>query len=97
MAETDGELLAGVSSNVGTPVTTGNGGFVGARVGRKDICSVPDTVGLWVESAIVGIGVGCFVGVEDGAFVMNNGDCVGIDDGDWGLAEGESVGFMTGD
>ena len=85
-----------VADTVGA-LLVGGDGIVGARVGRKDMPSVPDTVGLWVEIAIVGIEVGCFVGVNDGACVMNNGDCVGPDEGDWGLAEGESVGFMTGD
>ena len=85
MADTVGALLVG------------GGGFVGTRVGRKDMTSVPDTVGRWVESAIVGMGVGCFVGDNVGALVMDNGDCVGPNVGDEGLAEGESVGFMTGD
>ncbi len=65
-----------VADTVGA-LLVGGDGFVGARVGRKDMPSVPDTVGLWVEIAIVGIGVGCFVGVKDGAFVINSGDCVG--------------------
>ena len=82
-----------VADTVGA-LLVGGDGFVGARVGRKDMPSVPDTVGLWVE---VAMGVGCSVGVNDGACVMNNGDCVGPDEGDEGLADGESVGFMTGD
>jgi len=34
-----GALLVGVSSNDGISVTDGNGGFVGARVGRSDSTS----------------------------------------------------------
>ncbi len=48
-------------------------------------------MGISVGSTSVGAVVGCFVGVEEFAFV---GDCV------WsnvGLADGDSVGFMTGD
>lgn len=83
-----GALLVGVlvdrSSIVGTVVAEGNGGFVGARVGRND--STSSFVGIWEgrndntsfpNDAGVGMGVGCFVGIEEGAF-----DCVGLVEGD---------------
>lgn len=79
-----GALLVGVlvdhSSNVGTVVA----GFVGTRVGNF----VSSLVGIFVGNTpfpngkSVGVGVGCIVGVNEGAFVTTDGDCVGLGGGD---------------